>query len=549
MLRGFDSERKLQRIIGVCALTLVLIAQTGCSWQDSSLPSRGSTIGNGGGSKDTVVFGMLWEPVGFNPIRNIDSGSYYAQTLVYEGLVKYDAELKIVPALAEAFQISEDQLTYTVQLRKNLQFSDGSPLTGTDVLASYQRAVSPGSPFKADFEDIDSCEVKGEEQIVFHLRNVNAALLSRLVELKILPAKLFATANGDKSILSRSPIASGPFALTNWQSGLELTFVPNPFYWGEKPKVDRLIWRVIPDKSLLDLCLLDGEIDIAQVDAQGAEALLKSAVPRHAGPGVLPDARGASLPDKGKDIEISRFNGSRTIYLGFNLTRAPFDKMPVRQAICQAIDRESIVKTLFYGYARLPNTDVAAGSFIYNPQAKYWPYAPERAKAELKDVSFRLLAVQDSLPIAEVVSADLNKVGVKNEVQIVEFSTLKRSYLKPGKFDVVIWSRSSGPDPEATIVWRSDGPLNFCRFKNAKVDKLLEAGRRAKTAAERIKAYQEIQTILAEELPWVFLVQPELLIAHSSHWHNIQRAKQNLTGLPWDNPLFNAAYWQKDNLN
>ncbi len=476
-------------------------------------------------NQNTVVFGMLWEPVGFNPIRNVDSGSYYAQTLVYDGLLRYDVNLNIVPALAQDFQISKDQLHYTFNLRKNLHFADGSPLTSQDVQAAYKRAVSPGSPFRTDYEDIDSCQVNSAEQIKFDLKKPNAALMSRFVELRILPSRLFGTAGGDKAVLSRAPISSGPFSLVQWQSGLELTFVPNKFYWGEKPKVDRLIWRVIPDKSLLDLSLIHGEIDIAQVDALAAEALL----------------------GKQKDIEINRFAGCRTIYLGFNLSRPPFDQQSVRRAICQAIDRQSIVKNLFYGFARLPTTDVTPGSFVFNPQAKSWPYAPDKAKTELKNVAFRLFTVQDSLPIAQVVSADLSKVGVKNEIQVVEFSTLKRSYLKPGKFDVVIWSRSSGPDPEATIVWRSDGPLNFCRFRNAKVDQLLEAGRRATTKGERVKAYQGIQTILAEELPWVFLVQPELLIAHSNHWHDIQRPGQNSSGLPWDNPLFNAASWQKDN--
>jgi peptide/nickel transport system substrate-binding protein len=324
--------------------------------------------------------------------------------------------------------------------------------------------------------------------------------------------------------VSRAPLSSGPFCLADWQSGRELIFVPNPFYWGEKPKIDRLIWRVVPDKSLLDLSLSRGELDIAQVDAQGAEVLLQ----------------------KQKDMQVDRFAGSRTIYLGFNLSKPPFDKEQVRQAICQSIDRQSIVQNLYYGFARLPNSDVAPGSFVYNPRAKYWSYEAEKGKPILKDVTMRLLTVQDSLPIAQVVSFYLSQAGLKNEVQVVEFSTLKRSYLKPGKFDAVIWSRSAGPDPEATIVWRSDGPLNYCRFKNARVDQLLDAGRRSVTESDRIAAYQEIQSILAEQLPWVFLVQPELLIAHSNHWHNIQRANQKQTGLPWDNPLFNAAYWQRD---
>lgn len=127
---------------------------------------------------------------------------------------------------------------------------------------------------------------------------------------------------------------------------------------------------------------------------------------------------------------------------------------------------------------------------------------------------------------------------------MLEFSTLKERYLKPGKFDVVIWSRSAGPDPECGIVWGSKGPLNYCRFKNAQIDALLEAGRRATKQDERQKAYGEMQLILATQLPWIFLVQPDLLIAHNKHCQNIKLSNQAQTGLPWDNPLFNAVQWE-----
>ena len=204
MFGALSSRKNLRRLFEVSLLACFIAAQTGCALQPSETLSSKKSPSNRTQGMGTVVFGMLWEPIGFNPIRNIDSGSYYAQTLVYEGLVRYDAELKIVPALAESFEIDPDQLTYSFRLRKNLRFSDGSPLTNSDVLASYQRAVSAGSPFKADFEDIDSCEIRGADQFAFRLKKINAAFLSRLVELRILPSRIFATTSGAKANLSRS---------------------------------------------------------------------------------------------------------------------------------------------------------------------------------------------------------------------------------------------------------------------------------------------------------------------------------------------------------
>lgn len=474
---------------------------------------------------------MAWEPVGFFPIRAIDSGSYYAQTLVYEGLVKYDPEIKIVPGLAEQYSISDDGLRYEFRLRKDLRFSDGTPITLKDVETSFRIATGADSPFKGDYSDIASFESLGLDKFVIHLSSPNAALLSRLVELRVLPAKLTTLPDRGRAILGRTPISSGPFCLEKWESGLELTFRQNPYYWGEKPRVDKLIWRVVPDRTLLALCLSRGEIDVAQIDAQSWKAISGQ-----------------------QRLLLDHFAGSRTMYLALNLSKEPFRRLVFREALCRAINRQAIVEYLFAGLARVPATDVPSGSWVFDNQLAPCPYDRESARKELdelerttenKDISFRILAVRDHQDMAETVACDLKKIGIKNEVQLVEFSTLRRQYLQPGKFDVVIWSRSSGPDPECGIVWGSQGPLNFCRFKNAKIDELITEGKRAMNKEKRGAIYREIQGILAHELPWIFLCQPDLLLAHSKDCHNIALGNQSKTGLPWDNPLFNAGSWEK----
>lgn len=480
--------------------------------------------------KSQLVFGMTWEPVGFFPIRATDSGSYYAQTLVYEGLLKYSPEIKIVPGLAEQYTISEDGLRYEFRLRKNLHFSDGTSLTLKDVEASFKIATGLDSPFKNDYSDITSFESVGEDKFVVHLSAPNAALLSRLVELRILPSKLTIQPDKGRVVLSRNPVSSGPFCLEKWEAGLELSFKPNPYYWGEQPRVDRLIWRVVPDKTMLALCLSRGEIDVAQVDPQGWKAI-----------------SGQS------QLVLDRFAGSRTLYLALNLTREPFQNLAFREILGKAIDRQAIVQYLFDGLARIPSTDVPSGSWVFDDHLTVCPFDRDKARTELqlfeestlnKNIGFRIIAVRDHQDIAESIACDLKKIGIRNEVQLVEFSTLRRQYLQPGKFDVVIWSRSCGPDPECGIVWGSRGPLNFCRFKNARVDELLIEGRRAMNREKRAAIYKEVQTILSEQLPWIFLCQPDLLLAHSHNCHNIGVGNQSKTGLPWDNPLFNAASWE-----
>src|SRR5262249_47130598 len=148
--------------------------------------------------------------------------------------------------------------------------------------------------------------------------------------------------------------------------------------------------------------------------------------------------------------------------------------------------------------------------------------------------------------IAAVISNDLQKVGLKNESEIVEYTTLKRNYLQTGNFSTFIWSRSAGPDPECGVVWGPKGTLNYVRFEDKALAELLKQGRGSFKRSERAKIYGQVQAILKEQVPWDFLLQPDLLIAHTRRCYNISLKGQEQSGLPWDNPLFNAPYWQAD---
>lgn len=484
---------------------------------------------------------MTLEPMGFYPLRALDSGSYYAQTLVYEGLVRYGPNLDVAPAIAKSFSVSPDGLSYSFDLRSGVRFSDGSPLTFRDIESSFKLAQSKLSPFRGDYEAIESIELKNDTTLVLHLSKRSAPLLSRLVELRILPEKLTSAKDHGKGALSRNAIGSGPFRIKRWESGLEIVFEPNPYYWGEKPSYNQLVWRVVPDKTLMAMALQRGELDVAQLDPLSWKV----------------------IKDGAKDkIALDQFPGSRTIYLGFNTKRKPFDDVRVRQAMCLGVNRQAMIDALYSGFAKIPRSDVSVGSWVFNGDAKLWPFDLNEARKKLTEagykfigrnwkstddslLAFRILTIRDYQDVAQVVSDDLRDLDVPSEVQIVEYATLRQRYLQKGDFEAILWSRSSGPDPECSLVWSSTGAMNYSKFQNKKIEALLEQGRLENDKAARANVYKEIQGILANELPWVFLIQPDLLVAHTVNVVNIKQANQSLTGLPWDNPLFNAASWKR----
>ena len=516
---------KIRTLPGLAFILSILV----CLFAQAAL-AKGEVLAGGKSQAGTISFGLGWEPISFHPLRGLDSGSYYAQTLVYEGLVKYDSLLNIVPGLAKSFEVSKDGLTYSFEIREGLHFSDGNPITRDDVLASFNLLTSRNSPYKAEFADVSRVETPGRNGLVFHLRKPLAPLLSRFVEMRILPARLLNATDLGKQALARTPISSGPFKLVSWRSGQELVFSPNEYYWGNKPGYDKLVWRIVPDRSLLSVALVKGELDAAQVDPRSWRNFISK---------------------QSSGIELDIFPGSRTIYLAFNLERKPFDNQLLRQAIAQCIDRQTIINKLYCGYADMALSDFVKTGWAYDSGAKLWTYNRKRALENLSslglkpgDLAFPILTSRDYQDLALVIADDLRQAGCNCQVQLTEFAALKQRYLKNGDFQTVILSRSLGPDPECIINWHTGGSANFSKYSNSRLDELLENGRQATSRQARSKSYKQVQDILALEVPWVFLVQPNLLIAHGPRVADIKRAGQDKTGLPWDNPFFNAVYWQ-----
>lgn len=474
-----------------------------------------------------IVFGAPWEPIAFHPQRGLDSASYYAQTLVYEGLIGYDKELNFAPALAESFSVSADGRKYQFKLRPNLRFSNGEKLSVRDVIATLAVAQAKGSPYRTDFADIEKTAVLNDETLVLYLSQPCAPLLSRLVELRVLPDSILNASDKGVSTLARKPIGTGPFCLESWRPGLELVFRRNKFYWGNDEgkgaRTETLVWRIVPDKYLMALALKNKELDVAQVDASSWQYFLRKA-----------------------NLQLATFPGSRTAYLAFNLQRPPFDLVSVRRAVSMAINKEELITGLYEGFAGTATSDFLRSGWAYDKDAKTWPYDPKESmtllkKAGISTLAFSILTVIEYQDQALVIADNLRRAGIKTEVHIAEYATMRQRYLKKGEFQTCILSRSVGPDPECILNWGTGGSFNFCRFSDKKVDGLLDKARRSMDRDVRARAYKEIQEILANTQPFVFLLQPELLIAHQKDIKHVDGQK----ALPWDNPVFNARYWSR----
>jgi len=542
-----------QRLLSSITAAVVVLCLGACGGNDTS-----STADYKDRSQ-TVVVGMPWEPRTLNPFRGIDSASYFSQTLIHGGLVRYNEKGEILPGLAERFSVSPDGKTYTFQLRPNLKFCDGSNLTAADVSASINATIGPGSPFRNNYESIERVENPAPLQVVLKLKAKNLPLMMRMADLRIVPASSFTEAAKKSNELARKPIGCGPFLLHRWDPGFELVFKANPYYWGEKAKSKYLVWRVIPDGNLLSAALFRGDVDVARVD--GRIEL-----------GVLSEH---------SDVEFRKFPGNRTIFLAFNTQKEPYSKPTFRQAISMLIDKYAIVNHLYAGFAVVPTCDFPEYGPVYNSVTRHWPYDPKQAVQylqasgfELKPdgyfkaatetagskpvsedhkvgekkpqrLAFKIVTIKDFMDVAQVVAGDLQTAKIGVRVELVEYSTMKDKYLTTGEYDAVLFSRTQGPDPDCRLVWGKKGPLNYARYENDELDKLVEDAYKADTEGGRKELYDKIQVLLSDQLPWVYLVQPSLTIAHKTYVKGIGTGVQSDCGLPWDNPLFDAANWSR----
>lgn len=497
----------------------------------------------------TIVMGMPWEPRTFDPYHGLDSASFYAQSLVYSSLVKYDDKMQIVPQLAERFSISPDRLTYRFVIPAGLRFSDGTPISVADVVSSIESARSKRSPFRSNFEAVSSCVAEGNE-VVLRLSTVNLSLMSRLTDVKILKAAVLDAAfnqevAGKRNSFPRIPVCSGPYVLKRWDPGFQLTFQTNQYFRGPAAKTPILLWRIIPDSDLLGAALVRGDVDLARLDGRTVSTLLK----------------------KRKDIVVDQFKGSRTVFLGFNTQKAPFDNAKVRQALCMMVNRRLIIDTLYGGFAMLPSSDYPEGGSVASKTATNWAYDPDAGERLLHEAGFekrgngwyqqgmqeaarklfvRILTLKDFVAVAQAVAADFENRSIDCEVELVEYSTLKDQFLKKGEFQAVVFSRSMGPDPDSRLFWSSNGSLNYSRYQNPLMDKLLANAYTATTEAQRTRLYEQAQDILSREVPWIFISQPRLVVAHAKRLRNVGKAATADALIPWDNPMSNAPEWVKE---
>jgi len=483
--------RSLPKWLGVIAFTTI-----GCRPASDTV----------GGAKNSLIFSTSADATTLDPHNTTDSQSDQVILMLYNRLIKFDDEMRIVPDLAESWSLGEDSLTWTFHLRKGVRFHDGRPLDARAVRENFERVLDPEQNHKrlSLFEAIDRVEEIDDHTVrivtkypfgAFEptLAHVSAAIVSPAVAEKY--GKEFGSS-------AEATSGTGPYRVVRWKKDLEIVLERNDDYWGTKGRIERILYRPIPEASSRVIALESGDVDAI------------SHIPS-ADLGRLEHRSGVTLIKK-----VS--NGAQQFR--FHCKRKPFDDPRVRRAVSYAVDRPAIIQNLVPDLA-LPSTGPLTRIMRGRADLGPFPYDPEKATKLLAEAGYSkgFKTTITTTPrynlgveIAEVVAAQLKKVGIEAGIEVLEWGTIRQywSGLKPEDCPLEIFIMGAGASSgdadwglRPIFMTHPTNENNYGFYSNKEFDDLVLKAMRETDSEKRNQLYRRAQEIVYFEDPgaiWLY---------------------------------------------
>jgi peptide/nickel transport system substrate-binding protein len=482
----------------------------------------GSETHSGRRDPGTLIVAQPADVLALDPVRVTDSESIEVGELLFEGLVHLaPGTTDVAPALATSWEVSPDARRWTFHLRSGVIFHDGTPLDAAAVAFSFTRLIDPKSGgyvgAGADYwrellRDVQSVTARDAETVEIVMARPYAPLLGELAQFPIVSPTAVAKW-GDA--FQQHPVGSGPYAFDSWEVGEQVVVRRFDGYWGAKPALERIVFRVVVDARQRLIDLESGSVDLATA--------------------ILPDEH--SFVELHPDLVLHRAPGDDVSYLAFNTQRAPFDDVRVRRALNFAINKEPIVKLAFQGLAIAADGPLPPAMWGSHKAATQYPYDPAAAKALLAAAAadgrfdpkktYKLYAPTTPRPylpeperVARFLQAAFENVGFHTEL-VLQSYPLHRKAAEAGETDLCLfgWIGDTGdPDNFLYVLFDSDNAhpgdaQNMAFYKQPRVDELLAQAQATADQATRSQLYAEVQDDLASDAPWVPLAHSDLVIA------------------------------------
>jgi peptide/nickel transport system substrate-binding protein len=480
---------------------------------------------------DAIVSASISDARTLVPILASDSASADVCGMVFNGLVKYDKDIRLIGDLAESWEIKEGGLVILFHLRKNVTWHDGRPFTAFDVEFTYKKLMDPNvrTPYSGDFERIQNLEVVDDYTVKVTYKEPFAPALGSW-GMSLLPKHLLEKEDLNTTAFQRKPVGTGPYKFKTWKTQEKIELKSNHEYFEKRPYIDRYIFRVIPDQTTMFL-----ELQTQNIDLSGLTPLQYT--------------RQTDTPFFKRNYQKFRLPGFGFTYLGYNLNNQKFKDLLVRQALNYAVDKDEIIKMVLLGLGKAVTGPFVPESWAYNKAVTPVAFNPQKAKELLQEAGwqdtngdgwieknkeifeFTIITNQgndERIKTAQIIQSRLKDVGIKIKIKVVEWSVFLSEFIDKRNFDAILLGWSLGRDPDCFDIWHSsktkEGEFNFIHYKNDEVDRLLIEARRTFDQEKRKEYYNKIHEILYAEQPYMFLYSPDSLMAVSTRFRGIKPA-------------------------
>jgi peptide/nickel transport system substrate-binding protein len=517
---------------------------TGDSWIDGKLPA--SVLQGQPREGGELVFQIELNPPSLNTI--VDSDYWAAQITsnrVYESLITVDPydepRFRFLPALAETWEISPDGRVYTFHLRKSVSWHDGHPFSSADVVATFdkiQDTTSKAASIRSYTQEIERYEAIDASTIRFYLKRPYFLMMDGVfASVPIQPSHIIRKMTGvgysesATNPINRAPIGTGPYRFEKWENGQMISLRRNSNYWGKRPHIDRIVFRIVQEESVRLELAERGEIDVvSRVRANQWVKLEQS-----------------KLKER---FDRVLFYEANYRWIGWNLRRPQFQDSRVRRALTLLTDRPGIINSLLHGLAKPTVCHFYWASTACDQTLQPLPYDPVEAVRLLEqagwvdrdgdgirdfqghrfEFSFMIPAGSEEVTrIGTKMKEDFFRAGIDLKLQRVEWSAFVRR-LRTHDFDACTLLWVSEPRGDPTQIWSSssiDGGSNYISFSNPVADRLMREARGELDEARRDRLYREFGRILYDEQPYTWLyVRPTMTLLSQ----RIKGVKQTLFG-------------------
>ncbi|MBI5701590.1 peptide-binding protein [Candidatus Saganbacteria bacterium] len=489
----------MKRVIILLSLLLLLPAHPSLSLPIPAVDPNGKLIFSLGGEVSVL-----------NPILSTDSASSSVEDVIFSGLTRINEKLEVIPDMAESWSTSKDGKVWTIKLKKNIKWHDGKEFSADDVKFTFDSILNPkvNSIRRSDYI-IDGQQIKF---VIINKYTVQAILpkpfapfLSRL-GIGIIPKHLLQNKDINTAAFNRHPIGTGPFKFSEWKTGDFVKVVRNDKFFRGRPLLSSIIFRIIPDENATLAALEAGEIDSAGIPPKDYTRM-KSV----------------------KGINVFEYDTLLYTYLGLNNDSPIFSNKKVRQAMAYAVNKKQLISLALKKQGTPAYAPASPVSWSYSDDVFKYEYDPAKSKAMLdslgykNDPRFEFTCIinqgnKEREKAAVILQQQFKKIGIKMDIKILEWAALLRIVNSPKQhkdFDAVIIGWSLGLDPDSHSIWHSTQypkGFNFIKYVNPKVDRLLEQGRVEMNKNKRKKIYGELNKLISEDQPYIFLWFPHSVI-------------------------------------